>query len=144
MEELIHAMLIKLNQAGHTFELVPDLLQTPVRELPVEGLQSGNSTRALATNFYGHARGTDQWLISRLAIDSGLKRKRMLESDDDRTYLAAKTGVDIARVNFGNDMGPAGARAGNDRAGMRPNTALRRAHQPPCLPANQSPDAQRR
>jgi hypothetical protein len=99
MEELIHAMLISLHQSGHSFELVPDLLHAPVRELPVEGLQSGNFTRALATSLYGHARGTDQWLISRLAIDSGLKRKRLLESDDYRTYLAAKTGITIAPVN---------------------------------------------
>jgi glycosyltransferase involved in cell wall biosynthesis len=99
MEDLIHAMLISLHQSGHQFELLPDILHVPLREVPLETQESGNFFRSLATDLHGHVPGKDQWLISRLAIDCGLKRKRALAGNDYRNYLSAKTGVTVLPVD---------------------------------------------
>jgi glycosyltransferase involved in cell wall biosynthesis len=100
MEDLVHAMLVDLHRSGHNFELVPDILHVPLREIPLETQQAGNFLRSLAADLYGHARGTDQWLLSRLAIDSGLKHKRILAGREYLAYLSAKTGVKVSPVTY--------------------------------------------
>ena len=99
MEDLIHAMLLNLHRSGRNFELVPDLLHVPVRENPLQIQEPGSFLRSLAADLYGHAPGTDQFLISRLAIDAGLKRRRLSAAAQYRDYLAAKTGVKISSVD---------------------------------------------
>jgi glycosyltransferase involved in cell wall biosynthesis len=99
MEYLIHAMLIKLHRSGHNFELVPDLLHRALGEIPVTNHESPDFLRSLATDLYGHAAGSDQWLLSRLAIDSGLQHDRFRTSDEYRNYLSAKTGIKLSPVN---------------------------------------------
>ena len=77
MENWIHEILVTLHLAGKRFELVPDqLVEQPSDEVPLETLRSGDFMRSLATKLYGYVPGTDQWLLTRLAIDTGLERER--------------------------------------------------------------------
>jgi glycosyltransferase involved in cell wall biosynthesis len=77
MEDWIHEIVLSLRSRGARFELVPDLtVEQAPRENPSEVFRAASFLRSQAQTSLGHARGTDQWLITRLAIDAGLERER--------------------------------------------------------------------
>lgn len=100
MENWIHEILVTLHLAGKRFELVPDqLVERPSQEVPFETLRSGDFMRSLATKLHGYNSGTDQWLLTRLAIDAGLERGRARRNAAYLKSIAAKFATDIVPVS---------------------------------------------
>jgi glycosyltransferase involved in cell wall biosynthesis len=95
MEEWIHKILVTFYKHGRRFELVPDLLLPPHSQRPFEAPRSDHFMRELASGIYGHKAASDQWLITRLAIDTGLKRERTQTSTDYCKYVAGELGLEI-------------------------------------------------
>ena len=87
MEDWIEELLLKLQEKGRRFELIPDLLVgSPVREEPFEINRRNENIRALAQTQWQYTPGSDQAVLARLAIDSGLLRER---SKRNAEYLDA-------------------------------------------------------
>jgi glycosyltransferase involved in cell wall biosynthesis len=106
MEYWIHEILVTLHARGKQFELIPDqFIEQPVQEVPFESPRSGDFMRSLASTLYGYAPGTDQSLITRLAIDAGLERERNRRNAAYLKSMAAK---------FGSEIVPVGARVGSE------------------------------
>ena len=100
MEPWIHEILVTLHIAGKRFELVPDqLVEQSNQEQPFEALRSGHFMRSLATKLHGYAPGTDQWLLTRLAIDTGLERERARRNTDYLESMAAAFASDIVPIS---------------------------------------------
>jgi glycosyltransferase involved in cell wall biosynthesis len=100
MENWIHEILVTLHIAGKRFELVPDqLVEQPNQEVPFEAMRSADFMRSLATKLHGYAPGTDQWLLSRVAIDMGLEQERTRRNAGYLKSVAATFAADIAPVS---------------------------------------------
>ena len=100
MQNWIHEILVTLHIAGKRFELVPDqLVEQPSQEAPFEALRSGDFMRSLATKLHGYIRGTDQWWLTRLAIDAGLERERSRHNANYLKSVAATLATDIVPIS---------------------------------------------
>lgn len=98
MQVWVHEMLVTLHMLNHRFELVPDLIaQKTVTETPHEAIGGVNFIRSIGDSFY--APGTDQSLIARLGIDTGLQRERFRRNDEYRRNLGVRIGREVPAVN---------------------------------------------
>jgi glycosyltransferase involved in cell wall biosynthesis len=102
MEDWIHELLATLRLSGNHFELVPDLVvEQPVRESQFEVFRLGHFMRSLSHTMLGYAPGSDQALLARLAIDTGLENER---ARGNAKYLQA-IGEQIGRPVYHLDNG---------------------------------------
>lgn len=94
MEHWIHELLLRLRALGERFELIPDLLAAPiVKEQPFEVFRIGSLMRSLSENWFRYRPGSDQALLSRLSIDTGLRHERFRAVSDYIARAAERSGV---------------------------------------------------
>jgi glycosyltransferase involved in cell wall biosynthesis len=102
MEDWIHELLATLRPSGKNFELVPDLVaEQPVRESEFEVFRLGQFMRSLSDTMLGYRPGSDQALLSRLAIDTGLANERARGVAKYLRSISAEIGRRIVEVESG-------------------------------------------
>jgi len=100
MEDWIHEILVTAHIEGHRFELVPDqIMDRALDEVPFEAFRAEHFRRSLASKMYGYAPDTDQWAMTRLAIDTGLESEQSRVSAEYRSHLAMKLGIEVSPIN---------------------------------------------
>ncbi len=100
MEDWIHEVLMEFHSCGKQFELVPDeVIEQAVVEAPFEVFRLGHFMRSSVNSSSGHPSGTDQSVLARLAVDTGLNLERDRANAEYLKRIEEKIGRQI--VNLG-------------------------------------------
>jgi hypothetical protein len=100
MHDWIHEVLVQLHTAGKRFELVPDLLVQPVEEPDFEAFRLEEVMHRLPGKLYGYKKGSEQSILARLAIDTGLLHERSLAHVKYIRNIAKRIGADIEPLSL--------------------------------------------
>lgn len=101
MADWIHEVLVALHMSGKRFELVPDLVvEQSVREAHFESLDLVRFMRNLASTMFGYSAGSDQALLTQLAIDAGLQSERTLAKAEYLRHMSEKLGHRLSNVSM--------------------------------------------
>jgi len=100
MQDWIHEILVQVHTAGNRFELVPDLLMQPVEEPDFEAFRLEQVMHGLPSKLYGYEKGSEQSILARLAIDTGLLHERSLAHAKYIRNMASRIGADIEPLSL--------------------------------------------
>jgi hypothetical protein len=101
MGDWVHEILVTLHLKGKRFEVIPDLLMNrSLREASFEVFRLGHLMRSLEETMFGYVPGSDQSLLTRLAIDAGLRDERSLANAEYMRALSERLGRPIAGLGL--------------------------------------------
>jgi hypothetical protein len=93
VDEWLHEVLMLLRSFGERFELIPDMpLDMAAPDRPFEVRRLGNVMRALIGSELGFAPGTEQALLSRLAVEGVVDPARFGPGNPEFEVLARSVG----------------------------------------------------
>jgi glycosyltransferase involved in cell wall biosynthesis len=102
MADWIHEIMLQLQSTGHSFELLPDeLIELSARETPVEAFQLTNVMRSSVQSVLKLAPGSEQAVLAKLAIDTGLEHERSRVNANYLASLSQQVGHQISGNLYG-------------------------------------------
>jgi glycosyltransferase involved in cell wall biosynthesis len=93
VQDWLHECLVHLSALGEQFDLVPDALAGPAPDdAPFEVFRLTSFMRSLPERLDGFKAGSDQFLLSRLCIDTGMSHERTRAAQDYLRKTAERMG----------------------------------------------------